>query len=371
MAISPVKTPTDTTNTSIEQLAAQRLGLGVARVDPTTGQQQSYTPGQAAGALPTPATPSKTPVTVVGSDGKKYYTYDGKSFNLAGSGSWAPLPAGVSASPGAATTGHYSDTGNVDPSFALQSGIAGAAGLDPARNAALQAAGVTANRLAGGYVGDQLAAPVQAGINATQGRINSQAQDLGVVRASANGTGPSAAENLAKSQLDSNIRSQAALAATARGGNVAAAMRQAAQSGTQQSLQSASTLNALRAQEQLNAQGVLTQGANNLTAAQGQVGNQQQNLQNMRGGLMQAGTTAQLGAAGQTANDLSNMTTAKQTAADQYAQYLLNQYSVSAGLSPQYSGQGVQAQIANQNNNTQLIGAALNSAGSALAAFTG
>lgn len=363
MAISPVSRPSDATNTSIEQLAAARLGVGPGvTVDPTTGQVTMTAPsgGFQAGQ------------TYTGSDGKTYKatTVNGQvRFGNTGSdGVFHYAPEGVSVQ---APAGSAPQTLGLDPTHQLETGISGAQGLNQAlqNNQVLQQAGQHAGGLASGQTGKILAKPIQAAIDATQGRINDQANDLGIVRASANGTGPSAAEHLAQSQLDSNIRSQSALAATARGGNIAAAMRTAANSGTQQSLQSAQQISAMRAQEQLNAQGLLTTGANNLTTAQGSLGNQQQNLGAMQAGLIQNGTQLQSQVGGQQTNNDINGYNAIEGANNNYAQYLAGLYATSAGITPQYTGQGVQAQIANQNNNTQLIGAGTAAAGAALGAF--
>jgi hypothetical protein len=358
----------------VQATTAQRLGYGNnpnVITDPATGKLYS---------TPTQVRPRDTLGTYQGTDGNYYQknaqgnwtklTLD-KNGNTTGIEYVDPhdqrlkglTNVSYKAGPAAAPT----DLHAVDPGWQIEQGVADAAQLDPAKNAALQAAGLTANRLASGAVGNELAAQINPYLDATQQRIGQQASDLDIIRNSAMGRGPSAAEALAKSQLDANIRSQSALAATARGGNIAAAMRQAANSGTQQSLQSAQTLNALRAQEQLNAQGLLTTGANNLTSAQGRLGDQGAALGTTRAQLVQAGGGAQAGVAAQAANSLANMNAASQQAKSKYAEYLMNLYQISSGNNVSYSGQGVQAGIANQNTGTQLVGAGLNSGG-ALAA---
>lgn len=366
MAIQPVHQNSGTHDSDILGSAQYKMGVGQGlSFDPLTGKIQQATAASPGGFV----NPKTGGQVVQGQDGKFYDVGpDGKPDVASGAYNTAAIQ-GWQRTPGAAAG--QTDTGLTDPGWQIQQGVTDAAKLDPTQNTQLGYAAQDANNLANGKTGYTLTAPVQAGIDATQARIGNQAADLGIVRDSAMGRGPSAAENLAKSQLDSNIRSQSALAATARGGNIAAAMRQAAASGTQQSLQSASTLNALRAQEQLNAQGVLTQGANALTTAQGNLGNQNQNLAGLRGQMVQAGVSARQGVAGQVANDLGNENAAKQQAAAKYAEYLMNQYQIASGNQVAYSGQGVQAGIANQNNTTQLIGAGANALGTGLAAFTG
>lgn len=354
-----VKTPSDATNTALEQYAAQRLGIPGAgsptgttvSTDPSTGQLVQSTPAQQrVGNLYW--NPAKNQWLVYGS------TVPASAAQLSQAGVSPTGPANASKNLG------------LDPSMQLQQGINASLALNPANNATLSAATNEAGQLASGQVGDRLAATVQPSLDATQGRINQQASDLGIVRASAQGTGPSAAENLARAQLDANIRSQSAMAATARGGNIASAMRGAQESGTQQSLQSSATIAAQRAQEQLNAQQLLTTGSNNLTSAQGSLGNQQQNLAQMQGNLQIAGTSGLGNAAGLYANGMTNMVSSQEAARQQYAQYLAGLYATSAGISPQYTGQGVQAQIANQQATMQLLGAGVSAFGAGTAALS-
>jgi hypothetical protein len=120
-------------------------------------------------------------------------------------------------------------------------------------------------------------------------------RDMDLLRRTASGQGPSAAEALAKSQLDDAVRSQAALAATARGGNIAAGLRAAARAGSDLALRSQNQMAALRAQEILNAQ-------TGLTGAQAQLGG----LQAQRAQVLQQAR----------AQDIARATNAS-TAADQ------------------------------------------------------
>lgn len=376
---NPVNSATAGLDQGVQASTVQKLGIGNnpnVVTDPNTGKLYSTS---------TPAVPRD--------NFGLYKGVDGGYYKKLANGNWVQITVDQN---GNTTAEHYVDPHNQklkgltsvaldpnagkpvstdlhtqDPGWQIQQGVAEAAGLDPARNAALQAAGASANGLASGAVGDAMAAQVNPYLQATQGRIDQQASDLGIVRNSAMGRGPSAAENLAKAQLDANIRSQSAMAATARGGNIAAAMRQASNSGTQQSLQSANTLNALRAQEQLNAQGLLTTGANALTGAQGSLGGQAAGLATGRAQLIQSGASAQANVAGQTANDLANMNAAKQQAKSKYAEYLMNLYQISSGNNVSYSGQGVQAGIANQNKDLNLISAGTSAGGNAITTALG
>lgn len=371
---NPVNSATAGLDQSLQARTARQLGVGNnpnVVTDPNTGKLYSTT---------SPVTPRDTNELYVGTDGKRYQKVGSHWFeqSVDQNGNTSALAyvddhdqrlKGLKPfTPQAPVT---TDLHAQDPGWQIQQGVADAAGLDPAKNAMLQAAGLSANNLASGAVGDAMAAQVNPYLTATQGRIDQQASDLGIIRNSAEGRGPSAAENLAKAQLDANIRSQSAMAATARGGNIAAAMRQAANSGTQQSLQSAATIAAQRAQEQLNAQGLLTTGANNLTGAQGRLGDQGAGLASSRAQLIQGGQAAQANVAGQTSNDLANMNAQKQQAAAKYAEYLMNLYQISSGNNVAYSGQGVQAGIANANTTANLIGGGLNAGGSAITSALG
>ena len=181
--------------------------------------------------------------------------------------------------------------------------------------------------------------------------------DLGAVRRTAFGQGPSAAQNLAQSQLDAGIRSQAAMAAGARGGNLAAAQRAAANAGSQMQLQAIPQLAAQRAQEQLNAQNTLAQGNANLMQGAGNITSQvgamrgqdiqqataRANALAQAGGLasQNAGIQSQLAAQGiaqqgagadrlnaQRATQIQ----AQENAKNEYANWLQRQYSISSGL---------------------------------------
>lgn len=98
---------------------------------------------------------------------------------------------------------------------------------------------------------------------------------------SAAGKGPSAAQELGRSQILENQRAMQSMAAGARGGNAAGAMRAAMGAGTDLGLRGMQQLAALRAQEQLAAQQVGASEQNQFTQAQEQArqGREQLRLQ--------------------------------------------------------------------------------------------
>jgi hypothetical protein len=104
--------------------------------------------------------------------------------------------------------------------------------------------------------------------------------DIDILRQTALGKGPSAAQALAAQQLGESTRAMSALGATARGGNVAAGLRGAMRAGTDMMLRSQQQMAALRAQEQLTGQAQLANAQSQLATAQGQ-----------RGGVLNAART--------------------------------------------------------------------------------
>lgn len=221
-------------------------------------------------------------------------------------------------------------------------------------------------------------------LGAQAGQAGQYGQDLGIIRNSALGNGPSAAAMLAKQQLDASVQAQASQAAQARGGNIAAGMRSAANAGSQIQLQGAQQMAAQRAQEQLNAQGLLNQG----NASLGQtLNNTTAQAQGMRGqDVAQATDAAKIagqnygtgaGVAGQALGNLTNLSgqygnqaatqvQAQQTAEQRYADWLQKQYSIASGVpAGQFGGyasiaQGSAAQnTANQAGLVQGIATAL------------
>ncbi len=142
---------------------------------------------------------------------------------------------------------------------------------------------------------------------ALMGQAGQFGQDLGIIRGSAQGTGPSAAAILGQKLNDDAQRGMLAQAATARGGNVAAAQRQAILGCQQTMLQGAQQIAAQRAQEQLAAQQALVTGnayLGNTLAQAGNVANTAAQTDvtraTQRAGALNStyGQTAQLGAAG-------------------------------------------------------------------------
>jgi len=245
------------------------------------------------------------------------------------------------------------------------------------------------NQAGNGVRGNQMDTLATAGGQAAQSQ-----RDLGIVRDSALGRGPSAAENLARSQMDASVRAQAAQAAAARGGNVASAQRAAAQSATDTRLQSTAQLAAQRAQEQLNAQQLLTSGN---TA----VGNQFQGLGAGYGGVRTTdigqataaasgmndaartaaaqygidaqmygqGMQTQLGAGQQFGAQNLGAQQFEAQNSQQYADWLQRQFSLAMGIPVDYSGQNVQRDIANQQLQTQREGALIGAGGTILSAL--
>lgn len=104
--------------------------------------------------------------------------------------------------------------------------------------------------------GDLVSALGQAQV-AGMPQAGQQNQLIQQLIAASNGQGPSAAEALFHKALGQEINAQAATAAGVRGGNAAAAARNAGLAGIQAMDQSRDTLSALRAQEQANARGLL------------------------------------------------------------------------------------------------------------------
>lgn len=265
-----------------------------------------------------------------------------------------------------------------DQALSMANGGAGQTfGLNQSRDAAADAAAAAAGISSAG-------AATQAGQTAQLGQTG---QDLNAVRASALGMGPSAAEHLARSQLDSNIRAQSSLAATARGGNIASAMRGAQNAGQNMMLQSQQQMAAQRAQEQLNAQGLLTQGNaglnNSLYGARAQdlgqsvsgaqafqgVGGLQNQIFNTNSGMGQFGVGALNNSAATYGTQMGQQTQADMNARQAYADFLQRQYSISSGIPVTVGGQQGQVAIANQQADQQREAALISAAGSGIAAL--
>lgn len=219
--------------------------------------------------------------------------------------------------------------------------------LDPARRAdiaALRGAGAGAL----GYASGQL-----------PGQIGQYGADLQTIRDAAAGRAPSAAEALARAQIDQNIAGMSSVAGQARGGNIAAAMRAAQQSGQTLALQSAPQIAALRANEMATARGQLLQGNQGLvgtTLGYGQLG----------GGLLSSGVTGYNQAGQLQVSDAAQAAQAGAQQAGAANQAWGNaQAPTIAALSPDAS-----KTIAQMNNDAQLrnqlIGGAFSAGGAIL-----
>lgn len=252
-----------------------------------------------------------------------------------------------------------------------------------------------AQRVVSGQAGQTISAPAQASLadTAAAGRAiagsdaataAAQTADTQGLRLAASGLGgPSAAESLAQDVLQRNIQSQAALAAKARGGNIAAAMRTASTSGTQQALQSQAQLAALRAQEQATARGQLVgadQGARAAdqsraaatAGALGQVSGQQVGLAGTNAGLVTAGLSG-LNAGAQTFQQGTGQQlqlATQQAAAEQaYLDYLQRQYATASGIPAGQAGTLGNLSIANQQADQQARGAKASTAANLITAI--
>lgn len=152
----------------------------------------------------------------------------------------------------------YAQTANAYATGAAQAGMGSTAAT--AAGQAIAGAGMDSRT---GTMQDIEALRRNAGISA---------RDVGIVRDSAMGRGPSAAQILGQQMLQGAVRGMGSVAATARGGNLASAMRGALAGGQATMLQGNQQLAALRAQEQLNAQQLMLQGNANVGQQYGQAG---------------------------------------------------------------------------------------------------
>lgn len=328
-------------------------------------------------------------------EGGAWYGPNGELIKRGGPGSTAPTISQVTAQgPNVIDMlGRAASNPNVqlNPNGNKYLSQAGFSALDMARGGAGQVFGLNisrdaaadASRAAGGIYGAG-----QASAAAQGAQFGQTGQDLGAVRASAMGMGPSAAEHLARSQLDSNIRAQSAMAATARGGNIASAMRGAQGAGQNMMLQSQQQIAAQRAQEQLNAQGLLTQGNaafnNALYGARAQdvgqsvagaqafqgVGGLQNQIFNTNAGMGQFGVGALNNSAALYGTQMGQQTQADQNARQAYADFLQRQYSIASGIPVTVGGQQGQVAIANDQAAQQREAALISAAGAGVAALS-
>lgn len=228
------------------------------------------------------------------------------------------------------------------------------AGYRGALNAGQQATQVVGSQAA------RMGATDRASSARQSNQLDEYGQDIGLLRASAQGTGPSAAEALAKSQLYNNIRAQASMAAGARGGNVAAAQRAAALASSNMQMQSAQQMSAMRAQEQLTAQAQLAAAQGQRAQAMGMARGQdlQKGFQNVQGAAMaaqaaQGQTAAQAGFTGAQQAQFGLGLNQTQMGMQQYQAALGNQLNM-MGLQAQVAGQQSAGAIAGQNQAIDL-----------------
>lgn len=99
----------------------------------------------------------------------------------------------------------------------------------------------------------------QVAANSALGTAGVMTADMGALRAAANGTVPSAAAIQQRQGISDAVTAQQSLAASARGGNLAAAMRSAAGAGQGVMSRGIADAAALRANEQAAARSALTQ----------------------------------------------------------------------------------------------------------------
>ncbi len=211
----------------------------------------------------------------------------------------------------------------------------------------------------GALAGPGSYAPQQAGALGQFGdQVGQFSQDVGLLRRTAEGTGPSAAQAMMQSALGQNARAMQAVAGQARGGNLAAGIRAATQAGAQQGLQSTNQLAALRAQEQLTGQA-------QLAGAQGQLSGAMANRSQAITGATNAETArnqAFAGAASNAANAMTGATNAgtgvAQAGSQQHANILDAIKAAETlrmqGVNTQANILGTQVQNAGQNANTGL-----------------
>lgn len=160
--------------------------------------------------------------------------------------------------------------------------------------------------------------------------------DLNMLRQTAMGQGPSAAQAMALASQDANARAMRSAAAGGRGGVSAAGLRTAISAGNQASQQSIQQLAALRANEQLTAQAALPGAQAQRIAALTGAANAETSRQN-------AGGTIGLGAA-QAASDLGRTAIAGQSVRNDAIQ--AGGQLAAQGVQTAVGARGVQAGVA-------------------------
>lgn len=240
-----------------------------------------------------------------------------------------------------------------------------------------------------GAAGADPRARALASLNNQNQQANQTGADLGIVRDSAMGRGPSAADLLGQKMIDDSVRATSSQAATARGGNIAGALRASMNAGTDMRLQGAQQIAAQRAQEQLAAQTLLTQGnsalgqqRNAATGAAGglygqDVGRADAGARALTGayvanqGLIGMGTNVLGGVAQQNFAQQSAASDRETDATRFYADWLQRQNLGLAGNAVAYSGQNLSRDIASAQMNVQRDAAATNAVGGLLSTYLG
>jgi len=165
--------------------------------------------------------------------------------------------------------------------------------LAPENNPFLIALGTQAMELISGEAGKKLGEnEARAAIARLDDQLGAWKADTQKVRDMAAGNGPSAATIQGNQLIDSQQRAMAAQAATARGGNLAAAQRQAMVSGQQAELQGQQQILAARAKEQADAMHELGVQNAGITQGRGTSAALNSEVYGRGADLAKAGTTA-------------------------------------------------------------------------------
>lgn len=265
--------------------------------------------------------------------------------------------------------------------------------------------GAASADLASGKTGSQVYAPVSRALDRLQtaGDPNLQAGtaaaqqassvaggmsgDVARLRAAAEGAVPSAAQIQQRQGIGDAINSQQAMAAGARGGNLAAAMRGAQAAGAGIQARGVGDAAALRANEMATARGQLTQA----TGTQGQLFNQAGSVQGALAntqvgragaGVQGAGAAAQ-GRMGAQVQGVQNLAAGAQmeqgrvgsaVAQDRQDQNDLNNYlmqtmNIGQGNAAQIYGTDASAATARRAQDMNFLGSTFQGVGSTLAGF--
>lgn len=240
---------------------------------------------------------------------------------------------------------------------------------------------------AAGTAGDPQFQQAANAANSMRNTASGMNADISRLRGAADGAVPSAAAIQQQQGLGDAINQQAALAATARGGNLAASMRSAAAAGSGMQSRTLADAAALRANEMAAARGQLT-GA---TTAQGQINAGAGALYNATGGQV-AGRAQQTAAgmgnaasgvlgsqmAGATAlgnsfnmqqDRAGNIVNTDRADEDALNNYLLQVANQGLGHGASTYGTDVNAGVQTRAQNLQLFGSAASGVSNGLAQF--